>query len=545
MADATPPPGQIELKALPNMTAGTAASSEASEPPERPRSFGLRDRSEMAEFGKKQQLRRHFGFLSMVGFTCILTSTWESMFSTFLYGFSNGGPAGLVYGYLFCWAGTLATVASIAEMASMVPLSGGQYFWVYYMAPRSCRKFLSYLTGWTNVLGWQAGTTSLAFLAGTQIQGLLVLNFPGYTFARWHGTLLLYAVILVSLGINTVLAPHLPKVEGLIFILHIVGFFCILIPLVYLSPHSPASSVFTTFLNEGDWPSPALSWLIGLITSVYSFLGTDSACHMAEEIRGASTIVPRSMLAAIVINGVLGFAMLLAVLFSLGDLDRIMTSTTGYPFIELFYQATASVRAATAMTALVIALGIFASAACFTTASRMTWAFARDRGLPYSAKLASIDPRTQLPLYSLLASTVFSLLLALINIASAAAFSAILSIVVAGLFSSYLISISLLLHRRLRPSVERTQLRWGPWRMGRWSGAAVNGGALVYVVVAMTFSFFPMVRDSGTAGANWSPVVFGAVLLWGGAYYLLVGRRRYDGPVVEIAGAVGVGVHVE
>jgi hypothetical protein len=39
--------------------------------------------------------------------------------SVFLYGFQNGGPAGLIYGYLFCWAGTLATVASLAEMASM------------------------------------------------------------------------------------------------------------------------------------------------------------------------------------------------------------------------------------------------------------------------------------------------------------------------------------------------------------------------------------------------------------------------------------------
>jgi hypothetical protein len=39
--------------------------------------------------------------------------------SVFLFGFQNGGPAGLVYGYLFCWIGTLATVASLAEMASM------------------------------------------------------------------------------------------------------------------------------------------------------------------------------------------------------------------------------------------------------------------------------------------------------------------------------------------------------------------------------------------------------------------------------------------
>lgn len=33
-------------------------------------------------------------------------------------GFS-GGPAGLVYGFLFVWAGTLATFISLAELASM------------------------------------------------------------------------------------------------------------------------------------------------------------------------------------------------------------------------------------------------------------------------------------------------------------------------------------------------------------------------------------------------------------------------------------------
>jgi choline transport protein len=43
----------------------------------------------------------------------------RNILRVFTYGFSNGGPAGLVYGYLFCWVGTLATVASLAEMASM------------------------------------------------------------------------------------------------------------------------------------------------------------------------------------------------------------------------------------------------------------------------------------------------------------------------------------------------------------------------------------------------------------------------------------------
>ena len=31
----------------------------------------------------------------------------------------SGGPAGFVYGFLFVWAGTLATYASLGELASM------------------------------------------------------------------------------------------------------------------------------------------------------------------------------------------------------------------------------------------------------------------------------------------------------------------------------------------------------------------------------------------------------------------------------------------
>lgn len=32
---------------------------------------------------------------------------------------TDGGPATLVYGFIFCWIGALLTAASLAEMASM------------------------------------------------------------------------------------------------------------------------------------------------------------------------------------------------------------------------------------------------------------------------------------------------------------------------------------------------------------------------------------------------------------------------------------------
>ena len=36
----------------------------------------------------------------------------------FTFGFTNGGPAGLVYTFIICWIGTVGIFCSLAEMAS-------------------------------------------------------------------------------------------------------------------------------------------------------------------------------------------------------------------------------------------------------------------------------------------------------------------------------------------------------------------------------------------------------------------------------------------
>ncbi|KAI9840833.1 MAG: hypothetical protein M1838_003892, partial [Thelocarpon superellum] len=437
------------------------------------------DEMDLLHFGKRPQLKRSFGFFSMVGLTCTLMASWESIFSVFLDGFQNGGPAGLVYGFIFCWFGNLAVILSMAELSSMIPLSGGQYHWVACLAPQSQMKFLSYVTGWVTMLGWQTAVASLAYLGGTIIQGLIVLNYPDYNFQRWHGTLLFYAIIAVNVIGNTLLAKYLPVLEGIFLFLHVAGFLGVLIPLVRLAPHVPASDVFAQFLNQGGWSSDGLSFFVGIVTSVFAFIGADAACHLAEEIENAAVIVPWSMIATVIINGVLGFAILIAILFCIGDIDSALTTPTGYPFIAIFVQATNSNAGASAMTAIVVGVLILGSIGVLTTASRMLWAFARDNGVPASKYISRVDPSTKLPLYAIAVTTIISLLLALINIGSAVAFNALTSLVVAGFFSSYAISISLITIRRFYGE----PIQWGPWNMGKF-GLPVNLFAMVYIVIA-------------------------------------------------------------
>lgn len=104
------------------------------------------------------------------------------------------------------------------------------------------------------------------------IQGLIALNNSDYSYERWHGTLIFYAIVVLSLFVNTCLARLLPKIEAIVLILHIVGFFCVLIPLVYLGPHVSAKDVFATFTN-GSWNDTGLSFFIGLSTPMFAFIG--------------------------------------------------------------------------------------------------------------------------------------------------------------------------------------------------------------------------------------------------------------------------------
>ena len=103
---------------------------------------------------------------------------------------------------------------------------------------------------------------------------------------------------------------------------------------------------------------------------------------MSEEIQNASVIVPRAIVWSIVLNGILGFGMLIAVLFCIGDIDTVLNAPYIYPYIEIFVQGTGNVGASTGMAVIIIVLAICTTIAVLASSSRMTWAFARDRGLP-------------------------------------------------------------------------------------------------------------------------------------------------------------------
>ncbi|KAK5625192.1 hypothetical protein RRF57_000908 [Xylaria bambusicola] len=508
----------------------------------------LQDDLTLRRLGKRPLLTRSFGFMSILGLSCSALSSWEGTLGTTPPTLLIAGPAGVLWAFVVSWIGTMSVTATMAELASAAPTAGGQYqpeltsksdYWVAMIAPESCAAFLTYLTAWLTTLAWQAAALTSNYTTATILQGIIVLTNPSYVARQWHTILIIYAVTFFTVAINFTTSRTLAKIEGLILILHLAGFFGILVPLVYFAPHNTASFVFETIRNDHGWPSQGVAFLVGLPTVASALIGADCAVHMSEEIQSASTVVPKALIYTLLLNGTLAFALLIGFLFSISDLEAATkaSATMFYPFLHVFKTAVKSTAGAAAMASIIFVLAVASTIGSYAAASRMLWSFARDRGVPLSQHLLN---KNALPTNAIIATTGTTVILSLIVLASSVALGALLSLVIAALFSSYLLSCSLLLWRRCTNtrgrgiSRDEVRMQWGPWRIPEPFGTINNIIACMYAALLLFWSFWPQSPNPSPEGFNWSILVFGTTLLFSVAWYWVRAHRHFRGPVKEV-----------
>ena len=117
------------------------------------------------------------------------------------------------------------------------------------------------------------------------------------------------------------------------------------------------------------------------------------------------------------------------------------------------------------------------------------------------------------------------MLLGLINIGSSVAFNAIVSLVVAAYFGSYMIPLVIVIIKRIK----KQPLQMGPWNMGKW-GLAVNIFSMIWLIITWTFSFFPIAVPVVPETMNWSSTLWGGLMSFGLIWYFAVQRKVFTGP---------------
>ena len=112
--------------------------------------------------------------------------------------------------------------------------------------------------------------------------------------------------------------------------LHVITFFAITITL--LATTKEKNSGYTVFLqlqNQSGWSNTGLAFLIGLLPSVFSFLGVDVPSHFSEETEHPRTAVPRAMFWAVMINAACGLPFVIVLSFCMGDPLKLLQSPIG------------------------------------------------------------------------------------------------------------------------------------------------------------------------------------------------------------------------
>ena len=255
----------------------------------------------------------------------------------------------------------------------------------------------------------------------------------------------------------------------------------------------------------------------------YTYTGYDASAHVAEE-----TMTPVEAPKGIVTLG-LGVdprRLLPAHRDHLRDpgLRRARTTETGLPPAQIFIDA-AGAGLGTSLLFICAVAQFFCGMASVTANSRMSYAFSRDNALPGSRLWRKVNPRTGTPTNSIWLCVVCSIVLALPALLNTAAYAAVTSIAVIGLYISYVVPVFL---RRSNPDF--------PWAVEpRPVERAVGWTAIVWVGLIVVLFMLPAYAPGtlGDATFNYAPLAVLFVLAFSTVSWFLGGRKHFMVDVPE------------
>ncbi|ETN39870.1 uncharacterized protein HMPREF1541_06096 [Cyphellophora europaea CBS 101466] len=446
------------------------------------------------------------------------------MGGTFQNAFNAGGPVTLSFGWIGVTLCALCVAGSLAEMCSSMPTNGGQYSWTGMLSTEKWAPITSWITGWIQLVGVLAlGSTGLLF-AAQYIMGIAVILNPSYTSERWQMVLVMYMIAILITLVNIYAVKILPYLTTASLVWSVVGFLVTIIVLLVVTPEkNSAKYVFTSYVNYSGYTENGIAVIIGLLQSFWGMLCYDAPAHMAEEMHNPAVDAPRAMITTVIVGGITGWVFLISVLFCVGDIESVLGTATGVPFVQIWYDSTIS-------DAGIIVLGLFqiicaslAALMLLTEGSRTVHAFARDHGLPFSATWSQVSPRLNVPVHAILLSIAVQCVLCAIYFGTTTGFYALTSVATIGFYVSYLMPILVLLIRG------RHVLKPGPFTLGRL-GLPANLISVTFLTFGIIFFCIPSGVPVTAASMNYTIVVLSAVAIISAASWFMGGNKAYVPP---------------
>jgi amino acid transporter len=510
-----------------------------------------RDEQRLAELGYKQSLNRAWSGFSNFAISFTIISILAGCFTTYGQAWNNGGPIAISWGWPLISIPILIIGFCMSELVSAYPTAGGIYWW----AGRLGGPIWAWFTGWFNLIGLAAVVASVDYACATFLNvvlGLYEVDILGVNFGDEVHILaevfLLFALILlVHTAVNIRRTHMLSLVNSVSVWWHVIGVAAIVLVLVIVpDTHQSLDFVFTERINNSGF-SDGMYWFyvlpLGFLLTQYTITGFDASAHISEETHGAAESAAKGVWRSIFYSAVIGWIVLLAITFAVTNVDGANEALGFSPTL-----LTEALGTGWGKFVLIISVvgQLFCGAACLTSASRMCYAFSRDKGFGHRASgVISRVNSERVPIYAVLAMAAAALIITLPALKGNGenvpfAFFAVVSITVIGLYIAYVIPI--FLRWRMGDDFEP-----GPWTNGRkykWMNPfATFWVGLITIIFCLPFTplAVPWNDEFTWESFNYAPLMVGVVILFATITWFASARKHFTGQVreIEIEEAIG------
>ncbi|EEP81302.1 conserved hypothetical protein [Uncinocarpus reesii 1704] len=484
----------------------------------------------LARLGYEEVAKRDIGLFTILCTGWNICNAWAAIAATIAIAIASGGTVTIIYGIILVLFLGGCSAASLAELASVYPTAGGQYHWTSILAPQRFTRGLSYACGAANIFSWISVCAGVSIIVPQLILAMVIFYNPGYEPQPWHYFLLYQAANFAIAAYNIFMLKRTSWIQDFGFTLTTSSFVVMVITCLARSTNKQSSDfVWTVFINNSGWSSDGIVFLTGLVSPNYICAGIDGAIHLAEECSNASVAVPRALMATIGVAFLTSFVFAVSMTYSMADFDKVLGTATGVPIYEIWHQATRSEAAATVFMVLLLIAVLLSLNACQQTASRLTWAFARDNALVCSNFINRMHPTLHVPVWAILANCFVIFIIGCIYLGSSTAFNALIGTGLVLQQITFSIPIALVLYRK-RAS------RWLPsdrkFNLGLF-GWAANVVTCAFGILVLVFYDFPFVMPATSGNMNYTSAVLGCMAIFTGINWIFYARKKYHGPRIE------------
>ena len=504
------------------------------------------DERALAEMGYKQELNRTWSAFSNFAISFTIISVLAGCFTTFGQAWNNGGPIAISWGWPLISIPILIIGFCMSEIVAKYPTAGGIYWW----ASRLGGPVWGWFTGWFNLIGLTAVVASVDYAAAGFLNVLLglykvdfILNFADSQHILQE-QFALFVIILALGAILNIFRTHLLALINNISVFWHVAGVAVIVAILIIVPdkHQSFDFVFTQRFNnsgfDGGSTSGLFFWLyilpLGFLLTQYTITGFDASAHISEETRGASKSAARGVWQSIFYSAVIGWIVLLAMTFAATHVHAIDAAAGYSPSIF----TSALDPWAAKLVILIATIGqLFCGAACLTSASRMCFAFSRDRGLPGSRVLSKVNAKG-VPTAAVLTMALLALLITLPALVGDAgvpfAFYAVVSIAVIGLYIAYVIPIYL---RWRTGSAFEQSPAWNLGSKWRWMNPfAVFWVGLITVIFCLPIvpAGVPWDDTFDWKALNYAPITVLLVIAVVGIWWRVSAHSYFTGQVKQV-----------